>query len=128
FFWEELKLLKEEPTPLPTEEEESTDVDDNKDSKNFIDVEAQEVKDASPLSLPEAQPIFDVKNLSWCEKRQLLKELLNEMWGGSSPDDDVDVQLDNLVEKTLTELDEITGGSQNQRAQFSLALVNKCFS
>ncbi|CAD5910532.1 hypothetical protein PCC9214_00001 [Planktothrix tepida] len=50
------------------------------------------------------------------------------MWGGSSPDDDVDVQLDNLVEKTLTELDEITGGSQNQRAQFSLALVNKCFS
>lgn len=126
FFWEELKLLKEEPTP-PTEEVEPTDVDDDKDSEDFIDVEAQVVKE--PLSLPEAQPIFEVENLSWSEKRQLLKELLNEMRGGASlPKDDIDIQLDNLVEKTLTELDEITGGSQNQRAQFALALVDKCFS
>ena len=127
FFWEELRLPKEEPTPPPTKEE----------SNNFIDVDAQVVNETPSLpeapqkigtsSLPESPLTIDLKNLGWSQKRQLLKELIKELQLGTAlPKSEIEEALDQLVERTLQELDGILGSSLKVREQFLIALVDKC--
>lgn len=129
FYWEELRLFKEEPTPPPTTEETELDDDDN-DSDGIIDVKAEVIPE-NPL-LPESPPTIDLKKLGWNEKRELLKELLKEMREEIYLPNQIELELEKLAEKSLKELDENFGNldgsgvSQRTREQFVMVFIDKC--
>lgn len=116
FFWEELKLLKEEPTPPPSEEIES--VDDENESQGFFDVEAQEIN--------EKTSNIDLTEMGMEQKRLLLKQLVKEMQSYYLylPNSIIN-DLDNLVEKTRKEI-HVIGESSGVRECFVAAFIDKC--
>ena len=112
----------------PVEEPKPSEVVVN---TQVIDVETIETVEEEPQneipSLPETPLTIDLKKLGWSQKRQLLKELIKEMQLGSAlPKSEIEEALDQLVERTIQELDENFGSSQRTREQFLIALVDKC--
>jgi len=111
FHWEEIEKI--------IEEQQLVDV---------IDVEATEITPENVVSndaVTEAPLDIDLKKLDWGQKRQLLKELLKEMELVTYIPKAINNELDKLVEKTLSEMDDLDL-SQQMREKFIIAFLDKC--
>ena len=111
FHWEEIEKI--------IEEQQLVDV---------IDVEATEITPENVVSndaVTEAPLDIDLKKLDWGQKRQLLKELLKEMELVTYIPKAINNELDKLVEKTLSEMDDLDL-SQQMREKFIVAFLDKC--
>lgn len=123
FFWEELKLFKQEPTPIQSEKPELFTESD--ESQDFFDVEAKEIVNEVPL-LPEPPSKFDLTTMGLKEKRELLKQLVQDMQPDLYLPEQIKIELNDLVEKTLKRINDEIGESRAVRERFIIAFIDKC--